>query len=89
MIIQFTRALFERAGLIVMKGPIPEKEYLIPLGVADVKKQGSDIAIVVLGMMVQKALTAANTLLNEKISVEVIDPLARASVYPSQVITSC
>lgn len=65
---------FEHAGLMAMKGPIPDQEYLIPFGVADIKRQGSDITIVAIGMMVHKALSAATTLIKEKISVEVLDP---------------
>jgi pyruvate dehydrogenase E1 component beta subunit len=65
---------FEHAGLMSMKDTIPDHEYLIPFGKADVKKVGSDITIVAIGMMVHKALSAAATLLTEKISVEVIDP---------------
>lgn len=58
-----------------IKGPVPETDYVIPLGTADVKREGTDVTVVALGAMVHKALAAAETLQNEKgISLEVIDP---------------
>ena len=56
------------------KGPVPEEEYTIPLGVADVKREGSDVTIVATGMMVHYALAAAEALAGDSISPEVIDP---------------
>lgn len=55
------------------KGLVPEEEYLIPLGVADVKKQGSDVTLVSFGKMMKLALQAAQEMEKENISVEVID----------------
>lgn len=55
------------------KGPVPEGEYLIPLGVANVKITGSDITIVSFGKMMKVAIEAANELKKEGISAEVID----------------
>jgi pyruvate dehydrogenase E1 component beta subunit len=57
-----------------MKGPVPSEEYTIPLGVADVKREGSDITIVATSSMVQVALGGATLLQEEGISAEVIDP---------------
>jgi pyruvate dehydrogenase E1 component beta subunit len=57
-----------------MKGPVPSEEYTIPLGVADVKRKGSDITIVATSSMVQVALGGATLLQEEGISAEVIDP---------------
>ena len=65
---------FEHKMLYRTKGPVPEGEYLLPLGVADVKKQGSDITIVATSYMVQRALAAAHTLEEEGVSVAVVDP---------------
>jgi pyruvate dehydrogenase E1 component beta subunit len=56
------------------KSQIPEEEYLIPFGVANVVRQGSDITIVATSSMVQVARQAAETLNREGISAEVIDP---------------
>jgi pyruvate/2-oxoglutarate/acetoin dehydrogenase E1 component len=57
-----------------VKGPVPEEEYTIPFGQADVKREGSDVTIVAYQMMVIKALEAAEILADEGISAEVIDP---------------
>lgn len=64
----------ESQGLYNEKGPVPEEEYLIPLGVADVKRAGSDITIVAYGPAVPLALKAAAKLQEESgVSAEVID----------------
>jgi pyruvate dehydrogenase E1 component beta subunit len=55
------------------KGPVPESEYLIPLGVANVKQTGTDITIVSFGKMMKVALEAASELKKDGISAEVID----------------
>jgi pyruvate dehydrogenase E1 component beta subunit len=57
-----------------VKGPVPEDEYVVPLGVADVKRQGTDVTIVALSSMVQVALGAAMRLEGIGISAEVVDP---------------
>lgn len=56
------------------KGPVPEEEYLIPLGAADVKRHGRDVTLVATSNMVQVALRAAGLLEQEGISAEVVDP---------------
>ena len=53
---------------------IPDEEYTIPLGQADVKREGTDVTVVATALMVHRALTAASTLQEEGISLEVIDP---------------
>ena len=55
-------------------GPVPAEDYVIPLGKADIKREGKDATIVVWGTMVLKALNAARNLAGEGIEVEVIDP---------------
>jgi acetoin:2,6-dichlorophenolindophenol oxidoreductase subunit beta len=57
-----------------VKGPVPTEEYVIPLGVADVKREGRDISIIATSSMVQTALGAAGMLEEIGISVEVVDP---------------
>lgn len=57
-----------------VKGPVPEGEYTIPIGVADVKRQGSHVTVVAIAKMVLEALAAATELEREGISVEVVDP---------------
>ena len=65
---------FEDKMMFKLKGPVPSEEYTIPLGVADVKREGEDITIVATSSMVQLALGAAKTLEGEGISAEVVDP---------------
>ena len=57
-----------------VKGPVPDEDYVIPLGVADVKREGTDITLVALSSMVQVALGAAQMLEEVGISAEVVDP---------------
>jgi acetoin:2,6-dichlorophenolindophenol oxidoreductase subunit beta len=56
------------------KGDVPEEQYSIPLGKADVKREGTDVTIVATAIMVHKALEAAEKLEKEGISAEIIDP---------------
>lgn len=56
------------------KGPVPEEEYLVPFGSADVKREGADVTVVATQIMVDKSLKAAQKLEAEGISVEVVDP---------------
>ena len=58
----------------VVKGEVPDGEYLIPFGVADVKRVGEDVTIVATSSMVRVALAAAELLERDGISAEVIDP---------------
>jgi pyruvate/2-oxoglutarate/acetoin dehydrogenase E1 component len=64
----------EHKLLYSTKGMVPEEEYTIPLGKADVKRAGRDVTIVATSMMVHHALKAAETLSHEGIEAEVIDP---------------
>ena len=65
---------FEDKMMYKQKGPVPEEEYTIPFGVADVKREGEDITLVATSSMVQVALAAAKLLEVIGISAEVIDP---------------
>jgi pyruvate/2-oxoglutarate/acetoin dehydrogenase E1 component len=65
---------FESSRLMGKKGPVPEEDYAIPFGEADVKRAGSDVTVVALAWLVHEALAAAEELAQEGISVEVIDP---------------
>ena len=64
----------EHKYLYSVKEEVPEEEYLVPLGVAEVKKQGRDVTVVATSYMVHKSLSVANKLEKEGISVEVVDP---------------
>ena len=55
------------------KGDVPEEEYLIPIGVADIKRAGTDVTLVSFGKMMKVAYQAADELAKDNISVEVID----------------
>jgi pyruvate/2-oxoglutarate/acetoin dehydrogenase E1 component len=55
-------------------GPVPDEEYTIPFGVADVRREGTDCTVVATSMAAVKALRAAEMLQQEGISVEVVDP---------------
>ncbi|WP_416445059.1 pyruvate dehydrogenase complex E1 component subunit beta [Leeuwenhoekiella sp. A16] len=55
------------------KGEVPEGEYLIPIGVADIKREGTDVTIVSFGKIIKEAYKAADELAKEDISCEIID----------------
>lgn len=65
--------IFEHKLLYKMKGPVPEGYYTVPIGKADIRREGTDLTIVATSIMVHKSLDAANELEAEGISVEVID----------------
>ncbi len=59
--------------LYAKKGEVPMEEYLVPLGVADIKRKGTDLTLVSYGRMVDVSLAAARTLENQGVSAEIID----------------
>ena len=63
----------EHKMLYKEKGPVPEEEYIIPFGVADIKRAGKDVTIVTYSRMVLRSLAAAEMLAKEGIDVEVVD----------------
>jgi len=65
---------FESSRLMGRKGPVPEEDYAIPFGKADIKREGSDVTVVALAWLVHEALAAAEELSKEGISVEIVDP---------------
>jgi pyruvate dehydrogenase E1 component beta subunit len=65
---------FEDKMMYKQKGPVPAEEYTIPFGVADIKREGTDVTLVATSSMVQVALGAAGLLEEVGISAEVIDP---------------
>lgn len=64
---------FEHKRLYKTKGPVPEEEYFIPFGKADIKREGKDITVIATSRMVLEALEAAKELEKEGISLEVVD----------------
>lgn len=86
-------AFFEDKLMFQDKGPVPEGEYTIPFGVADIKREGTDITLVATSSMVQVALKAAEMVAEVDISAEVIDPrttfpLDKAALIDSAIKTS-
>ena len=65
---------FESNRLMGLEGDVPDDDYTVPIGKADVKREGTDITVIAIAWMVQEALAAAQTLDKEGISVEVVDP---------------
>lgn len=65
----------KKLGLLsIAEAEVPDEEYLIPLGEADVKREGEDVTVVATMFMVHRALAAAENLQEKGISIEVIDP---------------
>ena len=70
------------------KGEVPEEEYTIPIGVADIKREGSDVTIVSFGKIIKEAYKAADELEKEGVNCEIIDirtvrPLDYATIFES------
>jgi pyruvate dehydrogenase E1 component beta subunit len=74
--------------LTLDKGEVPDGEYLVPIGVADIKRSGTDVTVVAVGWMVTKALAAAERLAGEGVSVEVVDPRTLAPLDVKTIIES-
>jgi pyruvate dehydrogenase E1 component beta subunit len=79
---------FEDKMMFQQKGPVPEGEYTIPFGVADVKRSGKDITIVATSSMVQVALKAAESLEQIGINAEVVDVRTTAPLDKQTIIES-
>ncbi len=78
----------EHKLLYPTRGPVPEEQYTIPFGQADIRRPGKDVSIVATGLMVSKALAAAEALAAEGIEAEVVDPrtlvpLDKAAIFGS------
>ncbi len=78
----------EHKKLYRSKGPVPEEEYLIPLGKSFLKRKGDDVTIVATSWMVEKVLEAAEMLSKEGIEVEVIDPCTLAPLDKKPILDS-
>jgi len=78
----------EHKLLYPIEGEVPEEEYTIPFGLADVKREGEDVTIVATLYMVHKALSAAEILQKEGISVEVVDPRTLTPLDKQTIIDS-
>jgi acetoin:2,6-dichlorophenolindophenol oxidoreductase subunit beta len=83
----------EHKLLYMTDGEVPEEEYLVPLGKADVKRQGSDVTLVTYSYMTLKCMEAAEKLAEQGISAEVVDlrtlnPLDKETILRSVEKTS-
>ena len=65
---------FECSRLATVTGPVPDGDHLVPIGLAEVKRRGTDVTIVALAYYVSEALAVADELAGDGISVEVVDP---------------
>ncbi|MEE9191738.1 MAG: alpha-ketoacid dehydrogenase subunit beta [Candidatus Aerophobetes bacterium] len=74
--------------LFSKKGPVPEDTYTIPLGEADIKKEGEDVTVVATSLMVHKVLAAARKLEGQGISLEVIDPRTLLPLDKKTIVSS-
>jgi pyruvate dehydrogenase E1 component beta subunit len=74
--------------LTLEKGPVPDGDHVVPFGVADVKRAGTDVTVVATGWMVTKSLAAAETLAAQGISVEVVDPRTLAPLDVKTIVES-
>lgn len=79
---------YEHKMLYNVKSEVPEEEYEIPLGKADVKKEGKDITIVATAIMVNRSLEAAEILAAEGIDVEIIDPRTLVPLDTDTIVAS-
>jgi len=78
----------EHKLLYMNKGEVPEEEYIIPLGEADIKKQGTDLTIIAWSGMVPKVMEAAEILSKDGISAEVVDPRTLVPLDKTAIINS-
>ena len=83
-----TVVFLEQKRLYKNKGMVPEEDYIVPLGVADVKREGKDVSIITYGRCVQMALQTAEKLEKEGISVEVVDLRTLAPLDKDAVIAT-
>ena len=64
---------FENKLLYTVTGPVPQEEYIVPIGRCDIKRAGRDLTMVTIGAALSKALEAAEQLASEGIEVEIVD----------------
>jgi acetoin:2,6-dichlorophenolindophenol oxidoreductase subunit beta len=79
---------FEDGTLWTMTGEVPDEDYIVPLGQADVKREGSQVTVVAISGAVRAALTAAGRLAGEGISVEVVDPRSLVPMDYATILSS-
>jgi pyruvate dehydrogenase E1 component beta subunit len=78
----------EHKLLYSVEGEIPEEEFTVPIGVGDVKCEGTDVTVVATSLMVHKALNTAKQLANDGVSVEVVDPRSLLPLDKERIVSS-
>lgn len=79
----------QQAAIGGLRGEVPDEvEWLVPLGVADVKRAGGDVTVVAIGMMVRRAMEAAVPLAADGIEIEVVDPRTLAPLDFDTILAS-
>jgi pyruvate dehydrogenase E1 component beta subunit len=79
---------FENKMLYALNGEVPEGEYVIPLGKADIKREGTDVTVVAISRMVHQAFAAADALQADGISVEIVDPRTLSPLDEETILNS-
>ena len=79
--------MFWHMGMMMDRGPVPEEDYVIPLGEAEVKREGKDVTVLANGLMLKYALQVADTLKDE-IDIEIVDPRSFRPFDLDAVLTS-
>ncbi|HZS91340.1 MAG TPA: alpha-ketoacid dehydrogenase subunit beta [Chloroflexota bacterium] len=78
----------EHKSLLNVKGPVPDEEYLVPLGQAAVAREGTDATVVALTWMLHRTLEACDLLARDGVSIEVIDPRSLAPLDMDTILAS-
>lgn len=80
--------IFEDKMMYTVKGLVPDGEHIVPIGLAEVKREGEDLTIIATSSMVQVALLAADELEGDGVSVEVVDPRTIAPLDRATLVQS-
>jgi pyruvate dehydrogenase E1 component beta subunit len=80
--------VFEDKMMYTVKGEVPAGEHVVPLGVADVKREGDDVTVIATSSMVHVALAAAAELERDHVSAEVVDPRTIAPLDRDALVAS-
>lgn len=79
---------FEDRMLYNMRGDVPDRDHIVPIGRADVKREGRDVSIIAISRMVHTALAVAELLAKDDISAEVLDPRSLVPLDIDALVTS-
>jgi pyruvate/2-oxoglutarate/acetoin dehydrogenase E1 component len=80
--------VFEHAALGRSREEVPDGEYLVPIGKASIKREGSNVTVVAIGLMVSRAMAVATRLAKDGIQVEVVDPRSLAPLDEETILNS-